>query len=100
MKLPQSIIHSVRTLADGCVRITLDCQEMNPQSMAELFTLKQQGELIEVETENEGEPKTKSERLRGVLFVLWKEKGGEGDFDAFYRTQMEKIIDIIKSKIN
>lgn len=44
--------------------------------------------------------KSQSQRLRGVLFVLW-EKVPEGfkDFDSFYKHHTERIIDHIKSKI-
>ena len=44
--------------------------------------------------------KTPSQRLRGVMFVLW-EKVPEGfkDFDTFYKHKMEVIIDHMKTKI-
>lgn len=43
--------------------------------------------------------KTPSQRLRGVLFIWWQQKGSKGDFEAFYRTQMEKLIDFIKGQL-
>ena len=43
--------------------------------------------------------KTSSQRLRATLFVLWKQQGQKGDFEVFYREKMEKLIDMVKSKL-
>ena len=43
--------------------------------------------------------KSQSQRLRDVLFVLWKQKGGKGDFESFYRVNLEKFIEFTKSKL-
>jgi len=44
--------------------------------------------------------KSPSQRLKAVLFVLWKQTGEpENDFDLFYKLEMEKIIDKIKEKL-
>jgi hypothetical protein len=44
--------------------------------------------------------KSPSQRLKAVLFVLWKQLGErENDFDVFYRLEMEKLIDNIKEKL-
>lgn len=43
--------------------------------------------------------KSQSKRLRDVIFVLWKQKGGEGDFETFYRVSLETLIDYIKTKL-
>ncbi len=53
----------------------------------------------------EDNEKTPSQRLRAVMFVYWS-KINEGraeqtmTFDAFYRQQVEKYIDLIKKKID
>jgi len=42
--------------------------------------------------------KSPSARLRAVLFVLWKQQGmPQNDFEVYYRLQVEKVIDKIKS---
>lgn len=51
---------------------------------------------IEVTTER-GE-KTPSKRLYGTIFVHWKQSEQEGDFDTFYKRQMERIIEGYKEK--
>lgn len=49
----------------------------------------------------DAEPGTKSQsqRLRDVIFILWKQKGGKGDFETFYRVYLEKLIELTKSKL-
>ena len=53
--------------------------------------------LDSVEIEVEG--KTKSQRLRNVLYVLNKQENN-GDFKNFYADEMERIIEHYKGKLN
>jgi hypothetical protein len=46
------------------------------------------------------ETKTPSQRLRAVLFVLWKQEGSKGNFEDYYRSRMEKLIDVLKNKLD
>lgn len=46
------------------------------------------------------EGKSKSQRLRNVLYVYWQQKGGKKDFKDFYATEMERIIEHYKGKLN
>jgi hypothetical protein len=43
--------------------------------------------------------KTQAQRLRGAIMVLWRQKGGKGDPEAFYRTTTEKLIEFVKSQL-
>jgi hypothetical protein len=43
------------------------------------------------------ESKSPAQRLRATLFVLWKQRGKKGDFESFYRLQMENAIDRVKA---
>lgn len=43
--------------------------------------------------------KTQAQRLRGAIMVLWRNSGGKGDPEAFYRTFTEKLIEYTLSKI-
>ena len=111
--LPASIF-GVRTLQDKTVRLTVDCQEMLPEYMTELFKL--QGEMgwfyfheqpiKEIDTSNlpdiklDRDEKHPSTRLRGAIFVLWEQTKPGQDFEVFYRSTMEKLIDFIKSKLD
>lgn len=46
------------------------------------------------------ESKSPSQRLRAVLFIYWKQKSAGGDFDSFYRKEMEKFINHVKEAID
>lgn len=43
--------------------------------------------------------KSQSQRLRDVIFILWKQRGGKGDFQSFYRTYLETLIEYVKTKL-
>jgi hypothetical protein len=44
--------------------------------------------------------KTPSQRLRAAIFVYWKNKGEKGEFDDFYKKQMNRIINRIKESLD
>ena len=46
------------------------------------------------------ETKSPAQRLRATLFVLWKQRGGKGDFEIFYRDMMEKAISRVKNLLD
>lgn len=43
--------------------------------------------------------KTKSQRLRGVIFKIWESKGSNGSFETYYQNYMEVLIGQLKEKI-
>lgn len=43
--------------------------------------------------------KTPSQRLRAVLYVLWEQQKIQEPFEAYYRRQVEKVIDSVKAKL-
>ena len=44
--------------------------------------------------------KTASQRLRGVMFLNWKQHGEKGVFQNYYNEKMEKLIDLYKEKLD
>jgi len=50
-------------------------------------------------TEIEVEGKTKSQRLRNVMYILWQQEQGLYTFEEFYIKEMEKIIQHYKDKL-
>ena len=44
--------------------------------------------------------KTPSERLRAVLYIMWEQKGKTDDFESYYRSKMENLIEGIKGKLD
>jgi hypothetical protein len=109
-----SQIDSIRTLKDGTLKLSLECQELPSKDMSDLFQLKG---LIKVYLSStniekdiisniddlviteEGQ-KSESQRMRAVLYRLWESKPeGYDTFNDFYKSKMEKIINHIKDKI-
>ena len=108
-----AILDGVRSLKDRGLKVTFETQELSPEAAASLMGLcNSLGWLVfapeeEKEITIPDEPpqafkneKTQGQRLRAVLFVWWKQLGGEGDFEPFYRAKMEQFIEHIKNKLD
>lgn len=52
-----------------------------------------------IEVKSEKEAKTQAQRIRAVIFVMWRQDGRNGDFEDFYRHKTEKIIEWLKTKL-
>lgn len=114
-----AFISKLSTLVgDNSLRLTVDCQEMSPEQEAELLRIKRkQGWFFFLESPSEdidldelpeirlddGE-KSPSERLRAVYWRYWNQNYESGaiklDFDVWYRTQMNRLIESVKEKLN
>ena len=108
MKFPAHFV-GFGSKADGSAGLRFATQELTSDEFAELkknlnsfgwLVFDSQEEALEVPTEKiSDDTKKPSVRLRAVLYLLWQQKGGEGDFDAWYRGQVELIIERIKAKL-
>lgn len=111
IKLP-AYLTGFSSRSDGSAGLRFATQELNEQEFGELKrNLNQFGYLLFKESTIQDEDipkdniiddkdKTPSKRLRAILFVLWKQKGDNSDFELYYRNQVEKIIEHIKSKLD
>lgn len=94
-------------------RIVMDLQELSPEEMAIVFSLRnkdvnvaiQEQPITEVDFKDVEEPetdskKTPSQRLRSVIFIEWEKKGKKENFEIYYINRMEQIIEHLKSKLN
>ena len=110
MKL-QAYLTGFSSRADRSAGIRFATQELSGEEMAKLqdlngsfgWLLFQENKFTDEDLpqeQAEDKNKTPSKRLRSVLFVLWKQLGEHGDFEQFYREKMEKLIDIIKGKLD
>lgn len=107
-KLP-AYFTGFRSKTDGSAGLTFSTQELTADDFAELknnhnafgwLIFAPQQSDIEIPKERlEDDSKSSSERLRSVLFVYWKQYVNEGDFDAWRKLQMEKIINKYKEKL-
>lgn len=56
--------------------------------------------LTDVPTESaDARTKTMSQQLRAAIYVMWEQSGSGGDPEAFYRSVMARLIELIKSKL-
>jgi hypothetical protein len=111
------VVSGIRTLKDRTLAVTFNTQELPPDKVAaifefqnkmgfaalkaEEFTAEELHDMDEVNMDLDlGKGKSRSERLRNTLYVLWKKTAvGSESFDAFYIRNMEILIDHFKSKI-
>lgn len=109
-------IIKVTTTQDRSIKITFETQEVTLEQAAYMLTLNQdfgfllfskapfnENNLPEIPEEIElPGGKSKAQRLRGVLFRLWKEKYEKQypEFDIYYKHELEKIIDHFKKYLN
>jgi ABC-type sulfate transport system substrate-binding protein len=106
----QAIITGIRAKVDRSLGLTLQTPELSSNEKA-LF-MEFQGINSEIvitplddkaegmETINkEVNTKTQSQRLRAVLFLLWKQEGEQGTFEEYYRSKTEQLIEHFKAKL-
>lgn len=68
--------------------------------LAEMIIMpKDEKDVDMLEARKELVHKSPSQRLRSVIFLLWKQADGELPFEVYYSTKMEQIIDHLKSKL-
>jgi len=109
------IIQSPTGMKDGTMKFTFYCQELTPDKMAQLMLFNNklcfaafkeedfhphQLALIADLENKEIQGKTKSERLRSVLYLNFKQDSkGYKNFDDYYKFQMEHLIEHFKKKL-
>lgn len=107
-----AILNSISHTTDGGLRLGFLTNEMTAEQKLEMVRLHQQfGYLLfqpnsinatDIPKEDaEDKTKTPSKRLRAVLYVLHTQQGGKKeDFETFYRTKTEEIIEHFKGKLD
>ena len=117
MKVIPAIFESFRSLKDRTYKLTFETQELTPDQLAwmgsclnypgylafnkDVFKKEQEDALKEVKVDYDNPEKSKSQRLRSVLFVLWKQHPeGYDTFDRFYDFRMEQFITHVKNKLD
>ena len=112
MKTFQSpaILEGVNPLKDGGMSLRFHTQEMTAQEKLQLLNFYQSfGYILFKENsftdsdipkeDASDETKKPSQRLRAVIFIMWKQQGMKGEFDQFYNKKMEYIISEFKKRL-
>jgi len=112
--LLSATIEGVTSRKDHTVKLTIGTQELSQGKAGEVFSLmnklaciyicekeidsKEIDQVDKIDPELQG--KTQSQRIRNVLFLLFKQ-GNEGfkDFDSYYKSKTEMYIEHLKSKL-
>lgn len=104
-----AIIEGIRARKDRSLGLTITTPELSPTEKAMFMEL--QGintnlwiepldeQVEEYTVDKDLEQKSQSERMRAVLYLLWKQDEKGLTFPDFYRQQTEKIIEYLKTKI-
>jgi len=101
--------------ADRSWKLELETRELNGQAIKDLadslgsegwnlFSTNEEitkSDIPEVEADSGLDLKSPSQRLRNTMYVRWEQAGKpDGAFDKWYLTQMERHIELEKSKLN
>jgi hypothetical protein len=111
------VIISDKSMANGARRFVVETQEViSPELLQRLITLEgslgwftfsarqiEAEDLIDLPEPDKtkyDQGKTPAQRLRSVIYVVFKQKGGnDEDFPAYYDKAMEVLIDQTKAKL-
>jgi hypothetical protein len=111
-----AIFESIRSLKDRSYKLVFETNEITPEQLSSLgqhiqnpgylafnkdvFKKEMLDAIESQKTDYEDIGKSKSERLRNVLYVFWKQKNdGYAVFDDFYNANMEKLITHYKNRL-
>ncbi len=111
-----AIVENISTRSDGTFKIVIGTNEIDKQSVSELFELRNtfckllltsnnitplDDKLIdELKIKDGKKVKTKSQRLRAVLYREWEQQGLQIEFDTYYDTIMEGYIEKHKANLD
>lgn len=116
MLLTGAILTGYNSLKDKTLKLIFETQEPTPEQLAQIgklhqsfgflafkedaFKQSEKEEIQNLESGYEDKGKSKSQRLRSVLFINWKQDNkGYKTFEDFYNYQMESFINHFKSKL-
>lgn len=104
------ILSGIRTRSDGSISLTLATPELDGEGIAAFAGLRNRNlklllqpteeapaELKEIK--GEFDRKTDSQRLRGLLYVQWKQTKTDQDFDSYYKSAMYAFCESVRNKL-
>ena len=103
-------LEGVSPLKDGGMSLRFHTQEMTAQEKLQLlnfyqsfgYVLFKENSFTDADIPKEDasdKDKTPSQRLRAVIYIMWKQRGMNGDFEQFYNKKMEYIINQFKERL-
>ena len=111
VQLP-AILSKVASRKDRSYSLTFETRELGKDAAMLMDMLQSEGYLLFSPNDDLNEAdipdekadamtgqKTQAQRLRGVIFRFWEQKGSQGSFDNYYRSVMESLIEQLKDKL-
>jgi hypothetical protein len=112
-----ALISKIITMANHSLRITVDSQEnLTSEQIAKIvdcydkfgyfnFLVDKMIKPEDLLNIPDVKPEFKTDksisvRMRNVIWRIWEKKGKQGDFDIFYKSMGEKIIEQLKTKLD
>lgn len=113
VKLP-AIFAGIQSKVDRSYKLTFNTRELSGDdaavllrmSQAECWLIVSPDDSIDAVDVPKFKPdagtnqKTPGQRLRAILFVLWSQSGRPGDFETWYASKLENLIQQYKSKLD
>jgi hypothetical protein len=110
-------LESYRSLKDGTLKLSFETGELTPEQMANVhyslnkvgflafapdpFATHEMEEIDKLKVEYSDTGKTPSQRLKAVLYLMWKQKPeGFTSSEIHYLHYMEKLIEHYKLKLD
>ena len=112
-----TILESFASLKDGTLKLVFSTNELTPEQLTGVaqntqkfgflafkqddFKQKEVDLLDNLESDFESKGKSKSQRLRNVLYRSWEQDNlGYDDFQLYYNFRLEKLITYLKDKLD
>lgn len=116
LQIPAELVSSTTRSVSKTTKLTFESQENVPPELISKITenigrtgwlcwlvSERKIDALDVvslkEIKGEKDKKSKAERLRAALYILWQKEGEIGSSEEFYQAKMERFIDHVKEKI-
>lgn len=93
---------------DGSVNLKFDTRELSGNEITKILGYRNTEGWLQFSQNNEFKAPPKenaktdnaspSERMRDVIYALYKDRNVEGTFETYYATKMEQLIELLKTK--
>ena len=109
-------IDGIASKVDGTVTIKISTQELDKNAAGDVFGLRGkhckvllsdsnittlEAEMIDgTQLVSAKKNKTPSQRLRAVFYRYWEQQGANDDFEVFYQSEMNKVIEHYRNKLD
>lgn len=106
-----AIITSITAKQDRSLGLRVATPELTPEEKVEFMGLQGINTIMLItpmdsapaeimKVKGEMNSKSQGQRIRAVLFLIWKQEGEPGTFEEYYHTKTEQYIEFLKGKLD